>query len=1224
MKKLIFCLIIISLGSINQLNSQGLVSKGSQAEQLVNTHFNIDQFIIELKSEFNLTEDLFHEHENAFMKIVFKSRMEFIKRFVADQESVLTVDAYFENVKNEIRQKVQAYLSVTSMTSLNFSPNFQTTNSSQLRGPGDPCVNPDFEMCNFTNWDLYTGTVSGAAPYSFTGSTSTTSFSTANTPTAQTGTSGNDQHYICTGGTDTYGFPMVYPGGSCSAALGDFAGLGYDAAQIRQTFLVSSGDAILTLNYAVCLEDGGHSANEQPYFRMRVYDAAGNSINCAEYEATAGDGQAGWVTSGIWQYKPWTTVFIPLAPFVGQNVTVEFTVGDCSQGGHAGYAYVDASCNAMAFNMTAQSVCAGNPITITAPAGAASYLWNTGATTQAINTSTAGTYSVTVTPVTGSSCAITLDTTVVAFPNPIANFSHDAPVCIGQNVNFTDLSNPNGSTITQWSWTFGDATTSTLQSPVHAYAAAGTFNVVLTVTTSDGCTHTTNQNVTINAGGTPVIDPAGPFCSTAAPVILTSNIAGGTWSATCGTCINAATGSFDPTLATVGNNTITYSIAGACSGSDTEVIQIESIGAPVIANTDIDCFGNCIGTITLTATGATQFSIDGGTTFQATGNFNSLCANTYNLVAQSPIGCQVTGTATIVEPLPLLLPTAFTDETCFGSCDGVAIVAPQDGTSPYSYSWSNGGGNVPTINNLCVGIYTVTVTDNNGCIEVTNITVGGPAQVLITSIVEVDETCTNSCDGSITITAPLATQFSIDGGVTFQASNVFNGVCSGTYNVVVQDATPCQATGTATVTTPNPLNIIAGPNSTICIGQSATVSATANGGTAPVTLIWDNGLPNGSPHNVTPAATTTYTVFAQDGNGCSTSPVQIIVTLNPPLDVVAQSNQAICPGFSANISALASGGNGGPYTYSWNDGAGNILNGANQTVSPAVTTNYTVTASDNCGTPVATDVVTITVNPLPVVTFVADNLQGCTPVSVNFSNTTNAALTGSCFWDFGDGTTSATCDPNHVYTVPGCYTVTLTVTSPDGCIASATVVNMICVFAYPVAEFSFGPQPTDILNTEIFFTNETTLGVAYEWDFDGLGTSQSTNPSFVFPNIDPGTYPVCLATVSADGCVDTVCHDVIILDLFLIYVPNTFTPDNDGINDYFFPVLDGYDPLNFKMMIFNRWGELIFESGSPESKWDGTYKGIMSKEDTYVWKILTKDVGTGKKREFIGHVNLLK
>lgn len=1091
----------------------------------------------------------------------------------------------------------------------------------QMRAAGDPCTNSDLETCSFASWDLFQGSVDGSVPYSYVGVTSTG-------PGAQ--------HTITTGaGNDAIvPIPRVNPdGGTCSMMLGNGTTTGSGAASMRQTFLVSNASAVFTYSYAAVLQDPvGHGLNEKPYFKVRMYDASNNPIVCGDYEVIAG-GSSGGDPSFILTtyggedlyYKPWSTVFAPLQAYIGQNVTIEFTVGDCSQSGHFGYAYVEADCNPLAILSTTPPDCSSPTVNLTAPPGAASYLWSNGATTQSITVGTSGNYSVTITPVTGSSCSVVLDTTVtVGVLPPIANGSNDGPVCIGTAINFTDLSNPNGSPITAWDWDFGDGNTSTQQNPSHTYAAGGTYNVTLTVTNGALCQDVFNMTVTVNTISDPTINPAGPFCGTDAPVVLTAATVGGSWTATCGACINAATGLFDPAIATTGNNTITYTITGSCGAVDTEVILIENISAPVIVSTDIDCFGNCIGTITMTATGATQFSNDGGATFQATGNFNSLCANTYNLVAESAIGCQVTGTATIVEPLPLLLPTAFTDETCFGSCDGVAIVAPQDGTSPYSYSWSNGGGNVPTISNLCVGIYTVTVTDDNGCVEVANITVGGPTQVLITSIVEVDESCTNSCDGSITITAPLATQFSIDGGVTFQASNVFNGVCSGTYNVVVQDATPCQATGTATVTTPNPLNIIAGPNSTICIGQSATVSATANGGTAPITLIWDNGLPNGSPHTVTPAANTTYTVFAQDGNGCSTSPVQITVTLNPPLQVTALSDQDICPGFSANISASASGGNGGPYTYVWDDGAGNILNGANQTVSPAVTTSYTVTASDNCGTPVATDVVTITVNPLPVVTFTADNLQGCTPVSVNFTNTTNAALTGTCFWDFGDGTTSTNCTPNHVYTVPGCYTVTLTVTSPDGCVASATVTNMICVFAYPVAEFSFGPQPTDILQTEISFTNETTLGVAYEWDFAGLGTSQSTNPVFVFPNIDPGTYPVCLATVSADGCVDTICHDVIILDLFLIYVPNTFTPDNDGVNDFFFPVIDGYDPLNFKMMIFNRWGELIFETEIPENKWDGTYKGIMSKEDTYVWKILTKDVGTGKKREFIGHVNLLK
>lgn len=1197
-------------------------NRATQAEQLVSVYFNQSLFIEEIKDEFHITNEKFHQYEPMLMKAIFKNKISFIKGFISGEQNLQSAETYFTNFKKDIKEKAKQILysnslAVTPDLNLNVS-------EKQWKVPGGPCVNPDFETCNFNSWDLVTGTVDGSAPYSFTSPVSTTSYSSVSTPTPVAGGSGNDQHYICTGGTDTYGFPMVYPGGSCSAALGDFSGLGYGAAQVRQTFLVTSGDAILTLNYAVCLEDGGHAANEQPYFKMRVYDASGNSISCAQYEAVAGDGQSGWQTSGIWQYKPWTTVFIPLAPYIGQNITVEFTVGDCSQGGHAGYAYVDASCSAMAFNMSAQSVCQGQPITISAPSGAASYLWNTGATTQTITTSTAGNYSVTVTPVTGSACAITLDTIVQSFPNPNANFNDDAPACAGEIVNFNDNSNAGSATIDTWEWDFGDGNTSTLQDPSHTYAAGGTYTVTLTVTTTDGCTDTQTHNVTITTGGSPIINPAGPFCATAAPVTLTANLAGGTWSATCGTCINASTGSFDPGLATVGNNTITYTITGACGGSDTETIVIEDISLDNISVTNIDCFGNCNGTITLTATGASQYSINGGTSFQGTGNFNALCAGGFSILVESPIGCQATGLASINQPAALTIPSSSTDEICFGSCDGTAGVNPSGGTMPYSYAWSNGAGNVANVNSLCAGNYTATVTDDNGCVQTANITISGPPQLVINSITEVDETCSNSCDGSITINAPLASQFSIDNGATFQASNVFTNVCSGNYNIVVEDAAGCQATGLANITTPNPLNIVAGPNSTICIGQSATVSATANGGTAPLTLIWDNGLPNGSPHTVTPAVNTTYTVYVQDANGCQSNPVSVTVTLNPPLQVTALSDQAICPGETASISASASGGNGGPYTYIWDDGSGNQLSGANQIVSPAVTTVYTVTASDNCGTPVTTDAVTITVNPLPVVSFNADNLEGCTPVAVNFSNTTNATLTGSCFWDFGDGTTSADCNPSHVYTTPGCYTVTLTVTSPEGCVASSTITDMICVFAYPVAEFSFGPQPTDILNTEINFTNETSLGVAYDWDFGGLGTSQQTNPTFVFPNDDPGSYNVCLATVSADGCADTVCHVVVIDDMFLLFVPNTFTPDGDNINDLFFPVVDGYIDGSFQLLIFNRWGDLIFESSSPETTWDGTHNGIISKEDTYVWKIIVKDAVSGKKRDFVGHVNLLR
>ncbi|HCA82800.1 MAG TPA: hypothetical protein DEP18_03370 [Flavobacteriales bacterium] len=1017
--------------------------------------------------------------EGSLSLLMFQSEIDqlisaLIERINSDPASILTELNSFsaENnnstVHSHAAHHTHNHSSVVEEGLHNESGEDTTAVQQQMRIPGGPCVNPDFESCNFNDWTLVTGQVNGSAPYSFVNPTTTTTFGTTNGMPA---TSGSEQHYITTGGTDTYGFPMVYPGGSCSAEIGDFTGYNYMAAQIRKTFLVSAGDAILTLHYAVVLEDGGHTANEQPYFRMRVYDQAGNSISCAAYEAYANDGQPGWQSSGIWRYKPWTTVFIPLAPYLGQNVTIEFTVGDCAQGGHAGYAYVDATCDAMAFNMSANAVCAGQPITINGPPGGASYLWSTGATTQSITTSTPGAYSVTVIPVTGSSCSITLDTVVNASPNPIANFTHNSPVCFGTAVQFTDQSNPNGATINSWSWNFGNGATSTLQNPTHTYAAAGTYNVQLTVSTTAGCTH--------------------------------------------------------------------------------------SVTIPV---------------------------------------------------TQAP---------------DLTLPTSFVDENC-GQCDGSAVVAPQGGTAPYSYNWGAAGGNVPALNSLCAGNYPVTVTDNMGCTETATVVVGSGGSLSITNVATTPATCPSTCNGTITVTAPGATQFSIDGGVTFQASNVFNNMCPGNYTVTASNSTGCNDTEPAVVTVPNPLTLTPGPGSTICIGQSATVSASASGGTAPYTFTWNQGLPSAQSHNVTPLISTDYQVSVSDNNGCNAGPLSITITVNPPLQVVVSPDVMICPGASATLTANASGGDGDPYNYSWTDGAGFSQTGSSITVSPTTNTTYIVTATDNCGTPQTTAQVNVGLNPVPQVTFVADNLSGCVPVAVNFTNTTDPALSGNCQWNFGNGQTSNNCNPSMVFNTPGCYDISLTVTSPAGCIGSLTIPGMICAHPYPVADFVFGPQPTDLLNTTITFINTSAGASTYSWDFAGLGSSTAPNTVFTFPDEDPGNYDVCLAVENAFGCQDTVCKVVVINDFFTIYVPNAFTPDNDGKNDIFFPVIDGFVDGTYQIYVFNRWGEIVFESNDPNGYWDGKYRGVNAKQDVYVWKIVIKDAASKKKRTYYGHVSLLR
>jgi gliding motility-associated-like protein len=873
---------------------------------------------------------------------------------------------------------------------------------------------------------------------------------------------------------------MVNPdGGSCSVMLGDYTAYNYGAASMRKTFLVSPGNAVLTISYAAVLEDGGHTAGEQPFFRVRVYNQSNNELSCGTVNVYANDGQPGWNNTGAIQWRPWTNLFIPLSGYIGQNITIEFTVGDCSQGGHYAYAYVEASCNPM--SLTSNSGGCSGTVNLQAPPGAASYQWNTGATTQSINVTTSGYYSVQVIPVTGPACAITLDTNITINANPpTPNFTNNAPVCYGTPVSFqnTSVAAP-GDPITQYSWDFGDGSPlNNQQNPQHTYTnpAGGNYNVTLTITTQGGC--------------------------------------------------------------------------------------VESITYPV------------------------------------------------------------------TQPPQLTTPTNSVIESCPGACNGQAIVAPQGGVQPYTYAWTTGGnpigGNNPALTNLCAGNYSVVVTDNMGCTQNANINVGSGTPPTITNIAVTHTSCPGSCDGSITITAgPNVTQYSVDNGVTFQAGNVFNNQCAGNYNIVVQDANGCQATGNAQINSVNTLNIIPGPNQTICIGQSTTISVNGNGGTAPLVFIWDNGLPNGTSHNVNPASTTVYSVYVQDANGCTTPPVQITVNVHPPLQVVALQDQSICPGQQANITAQAAGGNGGPYTYTWTDGVNNY-NGQNQTVSPTTTTVYTVTATDNCTTPVATDQVTITVNPVPNVTFTADNLQGCSPVAGTFTNNTDPNLTGSCLWDFGNGVTSNNCNPTYNFTQPGCYNITLTVTSPQGCVGTLTQNQYICVWPNPVADFIPTPQPTNILSPQIQFTNTSQGATIYSWDFAGLGNSNDVHPVFTFPDQDPGTYMVCLQVENQYGCIDDICKPVIIDDYFTIYVPNAFTPTGDGINDIFIPIIDGIDPESYEFMIFNRWGELIFQTNNPQKGWDGTHRGVNAQQDVYVWKIIVKDAIEHKKRTYYGHVTLLR
>jgi gliding motility-associated-like protein len=842
--------------------------------------------------------------------------------------------------------------------------------------------------------------------------------------------------------------------------------------------------------------------------------------------------------------------------------------------------------------------------------------------TSSVTVPAAGSYTLTWTEDNGSGC-VDSDDVIVQFSDVQYTEVTLDPTCGNADGGIT-LNGNSGMPVYSYSI---DGGLTTQAGGTFALLSAGVFPIA--VEDNIGCIAT--GSITLSNAGGPVINSVNSndiSCSAACDGDISINATGATMFSVDNGVNFQALNNF--TALCAGTYDIVVEDAIGCAATSSVIITEPAALAHTTIQVDLVCAGQCIGEIDITEAGGTapyQYSIDNGVNNSPVGLFQNLCAGNYTVLVTDANLCATTSSVVITEPNPMTITIGITDATCFGVCDGVMNSIPAGGTGAgtYTYAWTPAatGGNVPLVTNLCAGSYNLSVTDGNGCIlDTTGIVVGAPIAVSIDNVVEVDELCGGDCTGQITVTSASATSYSID-GLNFSPSNTFSNLCAGNYTVEVQDGDGCSAQSPAVIAGPVPVTLVTSADTTICIGGAATLNAVALGGVGGFTYNWDNGAGATQNPNVSPVASTIYCATATDANGCSSPLLCVAVNLNPALNVVALSDQAICEGLSADINALASGGDGGPYTYTWDQGVGQ---GQFQSVTPAFTTSYTVTASDGCETPDVSATITITVNTVPNISFIADNLSGCYPVSVNFTEQ-NVPAGASCLWTFGDGGADANCsNVSYDFNTPGCWDITLDITTIEGCQASATIPNYICAYDYPNPEFSFEPQPTTVLDPTINFINETPDASTYNWIFDvegEEGTSTLENPSYSFlPNAQ--TYEVCLEAITVNGCPDTICHDVVILEEFLVYVPNAFTPNGDLKNNYFKPIISGVKPLTYEFLIFNRWGELIYQDNYLESDgWDGIYNNVMSQQDVYVWKLRVQDQ-TGKKHDFVGHVTLIK
>lgn len=287
---------------------------------------------------------------------------------------------------------------------------------------------------------------------------------------------------------------------------------------------------------------------------------------------------------------------------------------------------------------------------------------------------------------------------------------------------------------------------------------------------------------------------------------------------------------------------------------------------------------------------------------------------------------------------------------------------------------------------------------------------------------------------------------------------------------------------------------------------------------------------------------------------------------------------------------------------------------------------YTVTADVCSGQCVATDDLNIVINPSPNISFSADVVNGCEPLLVTFNSSTTE-VGNSCIWDFGNGVSTTGCNQIETTFTSGIFNITLTVTSSDGCVSTETYTDYISVSELPIASYSYLPNPIDIENTEVNFTNLSTGGTSFEWDFgDQTSISNVENPIHIFPEIT-GDYLTTL-WVFGDNleCKDSATILIHIDDVLIYYIPNTFTPDGDLFNESFHPIFtSGFDVNNYHLIIFNRWGEILFESYDSSIGWDGTYaNGTLVNGGVYIWQVEFGNINSDERHLDRGHITVLK
>lgn len=846
--------------------------------------------------------------------------------------------------------------------------------------------------------------------------------------------------------------------------------------------------------------------------------------------------------------------------------------------------------------------------TVTGGATPYTYQWSNSAVAPNLSNLSAGMYSLTVTD--GNTCTISDTVNVMQPPTQVSvTVTTTDVLCFGNNTG-TAMANATGG-IPGYSYSWNT-------SPPQLTANANNLNAgnySLTVSDSLNCTATTNVTINQPASGLTLSDShTDVLCfgdNTGNATVITNGGSPGysfSWSTnpvqTTATAGSLISGTY--TVIVTDANSCTASITSTISEPVAPLAVTLTLAAPV-------CAGQSLASITSSVSGGTAvYSYLWNTSpAQSTPNISNLSAGNYTLSVTDANNCTATASATVAAPpSPLSVSTSVVDVICYGANTGSVTAIASGSYGSYNYVWNTSPvQNTATVAQIAAGVYAVTITDALGCSITASDTVNQPNTFVTATATASNVLCFGNATGGASVVATGGTA-----GYTYlwsttppQTGDTATQLTAGSYWVTITDANTCTVAAQAVVSQPAaPISANSLIQPIDCYGNAnGSVSVSVSGGTPAYAYAWSS-VPSINSPNVSSLTPGSYSVTVTDANNCTlalnnlmiTEPVALVLN---PLIVDESCLQAA----DGSINANGSGGTP-PLNYLWNGG------GSSQNIQNLTAGNYSVTISDNngCSTSAAIQVaqlqgVSFTANVSNVLCFPLNN--GSVAISAS-----SVFLPLQYVWSNGE--TGATI--SNLGT--GAYSVTIT--DAHQCqVDSVFYVENDSAFSIDANPHFSSIDLGQSVSLNVSSTGNNISSVSWI-PANGLSCIDCSDP--VSSPIQSITY--FITAMDNNGCIATDTARVNVVPKYVVFLPNAFTPNGDGVNDFFEVFGNKEAWKQFEVNIFNRIGEKVYESNDMNFTWDGRYKGVLLNPAVFVYTAKVVYIDNYSEKLYKGSVTLIR